>query len=202
VARLLIVGGGCRGRRLAADLVAEGHSVRITTRTCAARTAIERTGAECWIGTPDRLATLRGALDGVTIACWLLATARGSREQLNALHTSRLRFFLGQLIDTPVRGFVYEASARIVAPDGDETSARMAGSDGDEASARVAGSDADEASARMLAPNALIGGERIVRTLATQNAIPVAFVHSDPSEHDAWLSDGRRAVNSLLMRAR
>jgi len=117
VPRLLIVGGGCRGRRLAAGLTAEGHAVRITTRTAAARSAIEASGAECWIGTPDRLATLRGALDGVTIACWLLGAARGSREQVQELHTSRLRFFLGQAIDTTVRGFVYEAPASTVAPD-------------------------------------------------------------------------------------
>ena len=40
--------------------------MRITTRTEAGRAAIEAAGAECWIGTPDRLATLRRALDGVT----------------------------------------------------------------------------------------------------------------------------------------
>ena len=32
VARMLIVGGGCRGRELARGLVADGHAVRITTR--------------------------------------------------------------------------------------------------------------------------------------------------------------------------
>ncbi len=36
-----------------------------------------RVGAECLIGTPDRLASMRGALDGVTIACWMLATVQG-----------------------------------------------------------------------------------------------------------------------------
>ena len=82
MARILIVGGGCRGRRLARQLVGEGHAVRITTRTEAGRAAIEATGAECWIGTPERLATLRGALESVTIVCWLLAGAggRGARS--------------------------------------------------------------------------------------------------------------------------
>jgi hypothetical protein len=110
VARVLIVGGGCRGRRLAVELVGEGvaHAVRITTRAESGRAAVEATGAECLVGTPDRLATLRGALDGVTIACWMLATARGSREQVRALHGPRLESFLGQAIDTTMRGFVYE----------------------------------------------------------------------------------------------
>jgi hypothetical protein len=103
------VAGGCRGRRLAEAMVHEGHAVRITTRSDAARAAIEATGAECWIGTPDRLATLRGALDSVTIACWLLGTATGGEQELEALHSSRLEFFLTQMIDTTVRGLVYEA---------------------------------------------------------------------------------------------
>lgn len=111
MARILIVAGGCRGRRLAAAMVDEGHAVRISTRTEAGRAAIEATGAECWIGTPDRLATLRGALENVTIVCWLLGSAAGSAQALRALHGTRLEFFLTQAIDTTVRGFVYEARA-------------------------------------------------------------------------------------------
>ncbi len=110
MARILIVGGGCRGRRLAAEMSREGHAVRITTRTEGGRAAIEASGAECWIGTPDRLATLRAALENVTIVCWLLARVEGSEEVVSTLHSSRLQFFLGQVIDTTVRGFVYEAS--------------------------------------------------------------------------------------------
>jgi hypothetical protein len=110
VARILIVGGGCRGRRLAVRLVREGrHAVRITTRTESGRAAIEATGAECLIGTPDRLASMRGVLDGVTIACWMLGTARGDRARAPALHGSRLESFLSEAIDTTMRGFVYEA---------------------------------------------------------------------------------------------
>jgi hypothetical protein len=108
VARILIVAGGCRGRRLAGDL--EGQAVRVTTRTESGRAAIEAAGAECWIGTPERLGTLRAALENVTVVCWLLGTATGSADELGALHGSRLEFFLGQAIDTTVRGFVYEAA--------------------------------------------------------------------------------------------
>jgi hypothetical protein len=87
-----------------------GHAVRVTTRTEAGRAAIEQTGAECWIGTPDRLATLRGALENVTIACWMLAGAHGEPDAVQALHGSRFEFFLGQAIDTTVRGLIYDAT--------------------------------------------------------------------------------------------
>ena len=86
MARVLIVGGGCRGRLLASQMVRAGEVVRITTRSEAGRGAIEATGAECWIGTPDRLATLSGVLEAVTIVCWLLGTATGTADQLRALH--------------------------------------------------------------------------------------------------------------------
>jgi len=110
-----MVGGGARGRALAGELVADGHAVRITTRREARRAAIEAAGAECWLGTPDRVATLRYALEGVTIACWLLATACGEPDALAALHGSRLEFFVQQTIDTTVRGLVYEAAGSVPA---------------------------------------------------------------------------------------
>jgi uncharacterized protein YbjT (DUF2867 family) len=111
MARILLVGGGCRGRELARALGSEGHAVRITTRTEAGRAAIEAAGAECWIGTPDRIASLRYALEGVTIACWLLGTANPTDAE--ALHGTRLEFFLSQAIDTTVRGLLYEAAGSV-----------------------------------------------------------------------------------------
>jgi hypothetical protein len=129
VARILIVGGGCRGRQLAGGLLAGGHAVRITTRGEAGRPAIEGLGAECWIGTPDRLATLRSSLDGVAVACWLLGTAAGEPEELTALYTTRLELFLTQTIDTTVRGVVYEPAGGAVPPAaavaGDEIARRL-----------------------------------------------------------------------------
>lgn len=113
VARLLILGGGRCGVELAREVGEEGHAGRIVTRGEARRAEIEAAGAECWIGDPDRLGTLRGALEGVTIACWLMGSASGSEEQLLALHGSRLRSFLGQAIDTTMRGFVYEATGSV-----------------------------------------------------------------------------------------
>lgn len=116
MARILIVGGGCRGRQLAQVLVGEGNAARITTRSEQGRAAIEAAGAECWVGTPDRLATLRGALDSVAVLCWLLGSAEGSAEELNALFGTRLELFLTQAIDTTVRGFLYEARGTSTPP--------------------------------------------------------------------------------------
>ena len=129
MARILIVAGGCRGRRLARELVGDGHAVRITTRAESGRAAIEATGAECWIGTPARLSTLRGALESVTIVCWLLGSVTGAEEdqEIRALHASRLEFFLGQVIDTTVRGFVHEATATNAAAAAGEAIVRSAG---------------------------------------------------------------------------
>lgn len=106
MARVLIVGCGCRGRALAADLRADGHAVRGTTRDPAAVDAIAAAGAEPYVGDPDRIATLMDALTGVSIVCWLMGTAHGAPE----LHDGRLRMLWEKLVDTPVRGVVYEAA--------------------------------------------------------------------------------------------
>jgi uncharacterized protein YbjT (DUF2867 family) len=115
VARVLIIGGGCRGRQLARAVVADGHAVRITTRDPARRGDIEAAGAEAYVGDPDRIGTLMDALAGVTVACWLLGTAAGDPERVAALHGTRLRFFLEKTVDTPVRGIVYEAAGTVPA---------------------------------------------------------------------------------------
>lgn len=113
VARILIIAGGARGRALAAGLAADGHAVRVTAREEDRREAIEATGAHFLLATPDRIATLRYALDGVTIACWLLGTACGDEAAVAALHGSRLEFFINQTIDTTVRGLLYEAAGSV-----------------------------------------------------------------------------------------
>jgi uncharacterized protein YbjT (DUF2867 family) len=111
--RALVVGGGCRGLELARDLVAEGHAVRTVTRRPEARTAIEAAGAECFVGDPDVVGTLRYALENVTILLWLLGTATGPAEKVAALHGSRLRMMLEKTTDTTVRGVVYEAAGTV-----------------------------------------------------------------------------------------
>lgn len=111
--RALLVGGGCRGLALARDLVAEGHAVRAVTRRQAGRGPIEAAGCECWFGDPDRVGTLRYALESVTLVLWLLGTANGPPASVAALHGPRLRMMLDHLTDTTVRGVVYEAAGTV-----------------------------------------------------------------------------------------
>jgi hypothetical protein len=106
VARVLIVGCGCRGRSLAAALVADGHAVRGTTRDGARAAAIEESGAEAVVADPDRLGTLMPALAGVSAICWLM----GGAGDAPAVNGGRLQTLTERLVDTHVRGFVYEAA--------------------------------------------------------------------------------------------
>jgi hypothetical protein len=116
VARVLIVGCGCRGRELAAALSADGHAIRGTTRDPSSAAAIAAAGAEPYVGDPDRIGTLMGALSSVTIVVWLLGSV-----QVPDLHDGRLRMLFERLVDTPVRGVVYERGS-----DGGEAIARNA----------------------------------------------------------------------------
>jgi hypothetical protein len=105
VARFLVVGGSsCRALSLTRSLVADGHAVRAVTRSEANRAKLEEAGAECWIGDPDVIGTLRYALEGVTVLLWLLGTV--DRPEL---HGSRLAMMLEKTIDTTARGVIYEA---------------------------------------------------------------------------------------------
>ena len=101
-----MVGGGCRGLALARSLVAEGHAVRAVTRDESKRTLLEAAGCECWIGDPDRIGTLRYALENATVLLWLLGTV-----DVPVLHGSRLAMMLERSVDTTVRGVLYEGRA-------------------------------------------------------------------------------------------
>lgn len=116
MARVLIVGCGCRGRELAGALGADGHMVRGTTRSADRLAPIEAAGAEAVLADPDRLATLLPALEGVSAVCWLMGSASGPADAVAALHGPRLQSLLEKVVDTPVRGVVYEA-AGTVAPE-------------------------------------------------------------------------------------
>lgn len=113
MARVLLVGGGCAGLALIRELGAEGHAVRAVTRRPERGAQLEEAGAECWSGDPDRIGTLRYALDNVTILCWFLGAATGDAEALRALHGSRLEMMLLRTVDTTVRGVAYEAAGPV-----------------------------------------------------------------------------------------
>lgn len=105
MARILVVGCGCRGQALARELVAAGHAVRGTTRRPERLAEIEAAGAEAVLADPDRLGTVVGQLHGVTVVCWLMGGV-----DVADLHGPRLRTLLERLVDTPVRGFVYDGA--------------------------------------------------------------------------------------------
>jgi glycine/D-amino acid oxidase-like deaminating enzyme len=106
LARVLIVGCGCRGVALARSLRADGHAVRGTTRRPERAAALQAEGIEPWVGDPDRVGSLVYAQDNVTVVCWLLG-----RVPVAPLHGPRLRMMLEKTVDTMVRGFAYEPPA-------------------------------------------------------------------------------------------
>ncbi len=108
---MLIIGCGGRGQALARELVAAGHAVRGTTRSPARVDAIAAAGAEPYVGDPDRVGTLMEAIYGVTIVVWLLGSAVG--ERADDLHAGRLRMLCEKLVDTHVRGLVYEGAGTL-----------------------------------------------------------------------------------------
>jgi uncharacterized protein YbjT (DUF2867 family) len=113
MARALIVGCGCRGRALGEALLGAGWQVRGTTRSEAKASAIERTGIDPTTADPDSPATILDQLDGVTLIYWLMGSASGEGDAVEALHTSRLDSLVAKLVDTPVRGLVYEGAGSV-----------------------------------------------------------------------------------------
>jgi hypothetical protein len=108
VARVLIVGCGCRGQELGRELAAE-HALRGTTRASERLAELEKTAIEGVVADPDQLATIVPVLSGVSVVCWLMGTATESPE----VHGARLQTLLEHLVDTPVRGLVYEAAGTV-----------------------------------------------------------------------------------------
>jgi uncharacterized protein YbjT (DUF2867 family) len=113
VARALIVGCGCSGRALGSELREEGWEVRGTSRTEEGLVAIEAAGIEPARADPERPGTILDLVGDVTIVLWLLGSATGSAEELASIHGPRLEGLLERLVDTPVRGFVYEGAGSV-----------------------------------------------------------------------------------------
>lgn len=63
---------------------------------------------------PDRPGTLLAHLADVSAVCWLMGSARGDGVQ--AVHGPRWQAMLERLVDTPVRGAVYEGAGSVAAP--------------------------------------------------------------------------------------
>jgi uncharacterized protein YbjT (DUF2867 family) len=113
LARALIVGCGCRGRELGEGLLAEGWAVRGTSRREQGLVAIKAAGIEPALADPERPATLLDLVGDVAAVYWLLGSASGAPETIEAIHGPRLERFLERLVETPVRRFVYEAAGSV-----------------------------------------------------------------------------------------
>jgi nucleoside-diphosphate-sugar epimerase len=113
MARALIVGCGCRGRALGRRLVDAGWLVRGTTRDPGSSEEALGAGLEAVVADPDRVGTVLEHVADVTLVFWLLGSAAGDADAVAALHGSRLERMLEELVDTPVRGFVYETSGEV-----------------------------------------------------------------------------------------
>jgi len=115
VARALIVGCGCRGLELGRELIADGWLVRGTTRDPARLEAIAGAGLEGAVADPERPGTVLELCGDVAVVVWLLGSATGDEDVLDAIHGQRLERLLEKLVDTPVRGFAYEAAGTVPA---------------------------------------------------------------------------------------
>jgi uncharacterized protein YbjT (DUF2867 family) len=113
VARALIVGCGCRGRSLGKRLLAQGWQVRGTSRRAEGLAQIEAAGIEPALADPADPGSVLDLVADVTVVNWMLGSAQGEPEQLAAIHGPRLDRLLERLVETPVRGFVYEMAGSV-----------------------------------------------------------------------------------------
>jgi len=113
LARALIVGCGCRGRELGSELAARGWQVRGTSRKPTEIDAIETAGLKAAAADPDRPGTVLELCGDVAVVIWLLGSATGERDAVAAVHGPRLERLMEKLVDTPVRGFAYEAEGSV-----------------------------------------------------------------------------------------
>jgi len=87
--------------------------VRGTSRRQDGLAAIEAAGLEAALADPEQPGALLELVADVAAVYWLLGSAVGTAENLEAIHGSRLERFLEHLVETPVRRFVYEAGGSV-----------------------------------------------------------------------------------------
>jgi uncharacterized protein YbjT (DUF2867 family) len=113
VARALIVGCGCRGRDLGERLLAEGWRVRGTSRREKGLAVIEAAGIEPALADPADPGTVLDLVGDVAVVIWLLGSAAAASGELASLHGQALERVLERIVETPVRGFLYEAAGSV-----------------------------------------------------------------------------------------
>jgi hypothetical protein len=68
---------------------------------------------EAAIADPDRPGTVLELCGDAGVVVWLLGSAVGEEEALASIHGPRLERLLEKLVDSPVRGFAYEAAGSV-----------------------------------------------------------------------------------------
>jgi uncharacterized protein YbjT (DUF2867 family) len=94
-------------------LLAQGWAVRGTSRHEEGLAAIEAAGIEPALADPDRVGTVLELVGDVAALFHLLGSAAGGDEAVAAIHGPRLERLMEKLVDTPVRGVVYEAAGSV-----------------------------------------------------------------------------------------
>lgn len=87
--------------------------MRGTSRRQEGLREIESAGLEAALADPAQPGALLELVGDVSAVYWLLGSAVGPAEDVEAIHGSRLERFLERLVETPVRRFVYEASGSV-----------------------------------------------------------------------------------------
>lgn len=113
MARALLIGCGCRGRGLGEALIVDGWAVRGTSRTDDGLARIEAAGIEAARADPDQLGTVTDLIGDVTVLAWLMGSATGADDVGAIVNGPRLESLLERLVDTPVRGLLYEARGSV-----------------------------------------------------------------------------------------
>jgi hypothetical protein len=87
--------------------------VRGTSRRPEGLEAIGEASIEAAPADPDRPGTVLELCGDVAVVIWLLGSVEGAPEATSAIHGPRLQSLLEKLVDTPVRGFAYEAACSL-----------------------------------------------------------------------------------------
>jgi uncharacterized protein YbjT (DUF2867 family) len=102
---------------LGGRLLADGWAVRGTSRGEEGLAAIRAAGIEPAPADPLWPGTVLDLVGDVAVVVWPLGSARaegnGGEDEVAAVHGDRLERLLEGLVETPVRGFVYEAAGTV-----------------------------------------------------------------------------------------
>jgi nucleoside-diphosphate-sugar epimerase len=113
IKKILIVGCGYRGKRIAVRLIAQGYAVRGMTRSAEHAAALSALGIEPFIADVTKPATLDGIGEGVDAVYHLMGSMSGNDTQLQQLHVDGTRNLLNALNISKLQRYIYESSTAV-----------------------------------------------------------------------------------------